>query len=171
LNKRERGIQVYNLLRTARLNVLYYEESLRNWTIGIRLHDVVVAVSGTASPIAFLKHSDRPVQTQAWFYLTLVAGVAAILKPVFRLDKQISLYTELVTHYRELVHDLQCVADDMSAERDYSNKLETKFLACRIAENSLQKKEPPPDRRKIRRLQAVVESEYDMSMVWLPEEE
>lgn len=171
MNKRERGIQVYNLLRTARLNVLYYEESLRRWTIAIRSHDIIVAVSGTASPIAFLKHSDLPVQMQSWFYLTLVAGVAGILKPVFRLDKQISLYTELVTHYRELVHDLQCVADDMAADRDYSNKLETKFLACRIAENNLQKKEPPPNRRKIKRLQAVVESEYDMTKVWLPEED
>jgi hypothetical protein len=170
LNKRERGIQVYNLLRTARLNVLYYEESLKNWTVAIRVHDLVVAVTSAASPLAFLKHSSEPLQKQAWFYLTLLAGLAGILKPIFRIDKEVTLYAELVTHYRELFQSLNDVVQDMSATRDFSPQLERRFQACRTKGNSLQDKEPPPKREKIRRLQAVVEGEYDMSKVWLPEE-
>jgi hypothetical protein len=170
VNKRERALQVYNLLRTSRLNVLYYEESLRNWTFAIRGHDVIVALTGAASPIAFLRHSKEPFQGQAWFYLTLCAGLAALLKPVLRLDKQIALYTELTTHYRELNHELKCVVDDMAYDQEFSTQLEKKFLACRMAENSLQKKEPPPRKRKVQRLQALVEQEFDMSLVWLPEE-
>jgi hypothetical protein len=171
MNKRERGIQLYNLLRTARLNVLYYEESLRNWTVAIRTHDVIVAVTSAASPIAFFKHSDEPLQKQAWFYLTIAAGVAGLLKPIFRLDKQIALYSELVTHYRELHHDLKCLVEDMVADGDFSVTLEKKFQACRKRENDLQKNEPPPRREKIRRLQAVVESEYNPSELWVPKEE
>ncbi|MCU1224231.1 MAG: hypothetical protein JWQ42_2324 [Edaphobacter sp.] len=171
MNKRERGVQLYNLLRTARLNVLYYEESLHRWTIAIRTHDVIVAVTSAASPIAYFKHSSEPIQKQMWFYFTLAAGIAGLLKPIFRLDKQIALYTELVTHYRELHHDLKCLAEDMAANRDFSLQLDKRFQACRLRENDLQKKEPVPQRGKIERLQAMVEREYDLSEIWLPQEE
>jgi hypothetical protein len=169
LDKRARVAQVYNLLRTARLNVLYYEESLSRWTSFIRGHDFIVAVSGGASPLAFLKRSSAPAGSQLWFYLTLVASVAGILKPILRLDKQVSLYSELVTHYRELFHELKCIADDIQSEKDFPPSMEKSFIRCRLREGDLQKKEPPPDRRKTKRLQAVVEKEYDINSLWFPD--
>ena len=170
-NSRERAIQVYDLLRTTRLNVLYYESSLRWRNIWIRSHDVLVALAGVSSPIAFLKHSQEPIRSQSWFYLTLVAGIAGVLKPILRLDKQVALYAELTTHYRELFSELKCIADDISSARDYSFAFEKRFLACRSKEGDLQKKEPPPSRRKIARLQALVEKQYDMAAIWLPKED
>jgi hypothetical protein len=52
-NKSERVFQIYNWFKTARLNVLYYEESLRNWKLAVRVHDILIGLSGDSSPIAF----------------------------------------------------------------------------------------------------------------------
>ena len=170
-NKHERALQIYDALRTARLNVLYYEESLKNWTFAIRGHDIVVALTGVSSPIAFLKHSSNPVYEQAWFYLTVAAGIAGVLKPILRWDTKVALFAELLNHYCELQLELKSLTEDISAERDVTPKINTKFEACRKTVADLQRKEPPPSRKKIKRLMLVVENEYDMSKVWLPAEE
>ncbi len=171
MDKRARVLQLYNLLRTSRLNVLYYEESLQRWTRLIRGHDFVVAISGAASPPAFFERSSKPTETQGWFYLTIVAGIAGLLKPILRWDKQVALYSELVTHYRELFHELKCVADDVESSREFSSETEEKFVRCRLREGDIQKKEPPPDRSKVKRLQSIVESEYRINNVWYPDDE
>jgi len=169
LDKRARVGQVYNLMRTARLNVLYYEILLSRWTKVIRLHDVLVAAAGTASPFAFLNRSSAPFRAQAWFYITIAAGVIGVLKPILRLDRQVSLYSELVTHYRELFHDLKCIADDVESAKDFNTQMDQNFVRCRLKEGDLQKKEPPPNRRRIKKLQLAVEAEYNVENWWYPD--
>jgi hypothetical protein len=63
-NKHERVSQIYNWFRTARLNVLYYEDSLRKWTLAIQFHDSLIALSGGTSPIAFWQRSADPIYRQ-----------------------------------------------------------------------------------------------------------
>lgn len=44
-NKYERVFQISCWYKTARLNVLYYEESLKNWTRAVKAHDILIALS------------------------------------------------------------------------------------------------------------------------------
>ena len=95
MNKRERALQEYSLPHISRLDVLYYEESLRKWTFAIRGHDVIAALTGAASPTAFLRQPKKPFHDRAWFYLSLCAGLGILLKPILRLDEQIALSIDL----------------------------------------------------------------------------
>ena len=170
-NKPERVLQIYNWLKTARLNVLYYEESLRKWAWAVRGHDGVIAFAGASSPIAFWQHSSEPIYQQAWFYITLFAGISAILKPVLRWDKQLVLFSELAGHYRTLYIDLKCLCEDMSATGDLSGKLNSEFEHYRHAFKALDQKEPPQDDAKVLKLQARVNEEININNFWFPPEE
>ena len=53
VDKHERAYQIYCWYKTARLNVLYYEDNLKHWNRAVKTHDILIALSGSASPIAF----------------------------------------------------------------------------------------------------------------------
>lgn len=167
-NKYERVFQIYCWFKTARLNVLYYEESLRRWTCAVRIHDLVIAFTGASSPIAYWRHSSAPLHQQAWFYLTILAGFSSMLKPIFRWDKQLVLFSELQTHYSDLYLDLKILCEDIAATGELTSKLNERFEHCRETFKMLERKEPPPDEARIHRLQAKVNLEININHCWFP---
>lgn len=170
-NKYERMIQIYNWYRTARLNVLYYDESLRKWSAAVRAHDVLIALSGSASPIAFWQRSAQPLLHQAWFYLTLFAAASAALKPVLRWESKLTLFTELHTHYCDLYMDLKCLIEDITVAEELTSRSNSVFEHCRTKFKELGKKEPPENRKKITRLEQQVKREININECWFPAEE
>lgn len=169
-DKAERMYQIYSWYKTARLNVLYYEESLKNWTFAVKGHDIIIALSGAASPIAFWQHSSEPIKKQVWFYLTLVAAISALLKPILRWENQLRLFAELQTHYCDLYIDLKCLCEDIVANRDLNPKSNSLFEHYRNSFKALERKEPPPNKAKTHRLEAIVNSEIDINKCWFPPE-
>jgi hypothetical protein len=169
-SKYERAIQVYNWFKTARLNVLYYEHSLRNWTRAVKTHDTVIALTGASSPIAFWQHSPAPFYHQAWFYLTAFAGISAVLKPVFHWDKQLILFSELKTQYCELYMDLKYLAEDIAFARDIDEEANARFEYCRAKFKTLSGKEPPQNDPKTLRIQKRVNVEININDFWFPPE-
>lgn len=170
-NKYERMIQIYNWYRTARLNVLYYEESFKLWTRAVLIHDVLIALSGASSPIAFWQRSTQPLLHQVWFYLTLFAASSAALKPILRWQNKLTLYTELHTHYCDLYIDLKCLIEDVTVAQGLNVKFNSVFEHCRIKFKELGKKEPPVDNDKVKRLEQRVIHEIYINNCWLPPEE
>jgi hypothetical protein len=171
ISKHERVIQIYNWYRTARLNVLYYEQSLKNWTLYVKGHDILIALSGASSPIAFWQRSSEPITRQAWFYLTLFAAASAALKPILRWENKLKLFTELHTQYCDLYMDLKYLCEDITAAQDLSTKSNSVFEHCRTRFKELQRKEPPENKRKIKKLQLKVIQEVDVNKCWFPTEE
>lgn len=169
-NKHERVSQIYNWYRTARLNVLYYEESLRRWTRAVQIHDVLIALSGSTSPIAFWQRSTDPLYKQFWFYLTLISGLLAILKPIIKWEKKLTLFSELHTHYCDLYMDLKILSENIAADADLSSKNDSLFQHYRDSFKGLERKEPPQDDAKVFRLQQKVNREINISKHWYPPE-
>lgn len=170
-NNYERMIQIYNWYRTARLNVLYYEESLKRWGRAVRTHDALIALSGTSSPIAFWQRSNEPLLHQIWFYLTLFAAGSAVLKPVLRWENKLTLFAELHTHYCDLYMDLKCLIEDVAFAQDLNTKSNSVFEQCRNRFKEISKKEPPENKRRIRRLEEQVKKEININDYWFPPEE
>jgi hypothetical protein len=171
LNKFERVFQIYGWYKTARLNVLYYEESLRKWTWAVRGHDIIIAMSGAGSPIAFWKRSEVPLHQQMWFYLTLFSAVSAVLKPILRWENQVKLFAELETHYCDLYMDLKYLCEDIAAAQELSLKSNSVFEHYRMKFKELERKQPPPNKKKIHRLEIKVNEEININNCWFPPEE
>lgn len=170
-SKYERMIQIYGWYKTARLNVFYYEESLRNWTWAVKGHDVLIALAGAGSPIAFWQHSSKAIYQQTWFYITLIAAISALLKPILRWENRLKLFAELHTHYCDLYMDLKCLCEDITATQDLNSKFNSLFEQYRRGFKELERKEPLPDPKKIRRLEAKVNEEIKINSCWFPPEE
>jgi hypothetical protein len=169
-NKHERVSQIYNWFRTARLNVLYYEDSLQKWTLAIQFHDSLIALSGGTSPIAFWQRSADPIYRQFWFYLTLLSGLLALLKPIIRWEKKLTLFSELHTHYCDLYMDLKVLCEDIAADGDLSNKNDSLFQHYRKYFKALERREPPQDDNKVMKLQQRIRKEIDINEYRYPEE-
>jgi hypothetical protein len=170
-NKHERMYQIYSWYKTARLNVLYYEESLKHWKMAVRIHDIIIAIGGASSPIAFWQHSEAPLQKQVWFYLTLFAAFSALLKPIFRWENQVKLFAELETHYCDLYLDMKSLLEDIAASQDLGSKHNSLFEHHRASFKELERKEPPQNRAKTIRLEKRVNEEINIDHCWFPPEE
>jgi hypothetical protein len=170
-NKYERMFQIYSWYKTARLNVLYYEESLRRWTRAIQWHDIVIAISGASSPIAFWARSPLPVYRQAWFYLTVFSALSALLKPILRWENRVKLFAELHTHYCDLYMDLKCLCEDIAAANELDSKSNLLFEHYRSTFKTLERKEPPINKKKAGRIQREVNEEININQCWFPPEE
>ena len=169
-NKTERMWQIYDWLRTSRLSQLYYEDSLRKWTRAVKAHDIVIALSGVASPIAFWQHSSSPILRQGWFWLTLIAALLAMLKPILRWENNLRLYSELHIHYSDLYLDLKCLCEDIAAADDLTPKSNSLFEHYRRTFKVLERKEPPQNTKKTQELELRVNHEIDVLKCWLPKE-
>lgn len=90
---------VYDLYRTARLNVKYYAarmhrlEQINFWM------ELFIAVTAPSSAITGLWFWDTQIGGILWKSLGMVAAVAAILKPLVLLSKKMKEYNEVLSGY------------------------------------------------------------------------
>ncbi len=113
--------ELYDLLRTARLNAKYYGElvsNLQRWNLGV---DIAIAIgtSSTLAGVAIFKTDSGRVA------LSIVAAVAVLLsivKPILNLSKRVERASKLWGGYNTLFNTLRraavriattgCVDDD-----------------------------------------------------------
>jgi hypothetical protein len=134
----------------------------------VQWHDILVALFGASSPIAFWQHSSAILLKQGWFYLTLITAILALLKPILKWEKKVNQLTELHTRYCDLYMDLKSLCEDMAAEEDLSPSMNSSFEQYRNTLKSLQRTEPPQDDAKTKKIQERVNREIDINQCWFP---
>ncbi len=118
---------VYDELRTARLNVKYHSARLariEKWNFGL---EWTLAVTAPSSSVAGLWFWDTEFGGLAWKLLGAVAAVAAVTRPLVGLTKKIKSYEEVLSGYRSLDHDLFEIKVMISQKRAYDRELQAEF--------------------------------------------
>ncbi|PYD87444.1 hypothetical protein DNF23_38475 [Pseudomonas syringae pv. pisi] len=111
---------VYDLLRTSRLNELYYGIKLRTMerlNLGV---EVAIAIVSSSSAVGGLAVWKTTVGNPFWQVLLGLAAVLTIVKPLLGLPKKIKAYEELLAGYRLLAHELRDLRMDISQSREYT---------------------------------------------------
>ncbi len=162
---------VYDRLRTARLNVKYYSQSLKRlqfWSTAIEL---VLVVSAPTSAVAALWFWKSDAGALAWRYLGAVAAVAAVLKPSLAFPSKIKKYEGLVTGYRLLEYDLQELRTTIEQERKYAAPAQAELKKAIKKERELVSQEPTlcANRKLLRACQLEVLSEFPSEAFFVPE--
>jgi hypothetical protein len=114
---------VYDLLRTASLNVKYHSAIVRRLQKVNTSMEVTLALVAPSSAIAglWLWKTDEGAYT--WKALAVIAAVVALLKLADRIRRG----EETVTGYRSLYHDLETIRI-LVRERDaYDEELRARF--------------------------------------------
>lgn len=92
---------VYNELRTARLNVLCYESQLKVLTILNTTIEYLLAIL-TSSSVAGFWFWKNETGEFIWKLLGVITVILAVGKPILNLGSKIKKKSEIVTAYREL---------------------------------------------------------------------
>lgn len=182
--------EVYNLLRTVRLNELYYSAKLRALK---RRHLWLEVATAIAAPAAaaiagMLGRSDAkwlPDAAQAaiapymgwalvaWVALTLVASVLALVRPISRLSESIATVGGCHVEFRSIGANLAELRSEIQHRRAYDAELQSWFRHARRQRMIACEHEPrdPPDTKLARKIQEQVNRELPMGGFYEPPEE
>lgn len=122
---------VYDLLRTARLNQLYYGRRLLTFERRNFWAEIVVASTSSTSAIGAFAFWKTTAGQPYWQFFLAVAAVVAIAKPFLNYAKKIKSYEELLIAYRLIAYDLRDLRLDISQARGYEKVHQARFKAIK----------------------------------------
>lgn len=162
---------VYDQLRTARLNEKYYGVRLQKYERINFWSEIIVAFTSSSSAIAGLAFWSTSEGSELWKYLLVLSAVIATTKPFLNLTKKIRAYEELLAGYRLICYDLKNLKIDINQKQEYTTKHQNEFKKTIEKQKTLAAKSPErTDKSKIKsECQAIVLIEYPTSNFYVPE--
>ena len=163
---------LYDLLRTARLNVKYYSVKLARVERTNFIIELVLAISAPTSAISGLFFLQTYYGKVAWQILTVIAAFTAIIKPMLRIPEKIRKFEEIVTGYKTLENDLQLISVQIKDKKSYSQNHKTEFKRALERKNYLSSTEfkHVEDKKLKAKLQEEVITELPKDSFFIPEE-
>lgn len=122
---------VYDFLRTARLNQLYYGRRLHTFELRNFWAEITIASTSSTSAIAGFAFWKTTAGQPYWQIFLATAAVVAIVKPFLNYAKKIKRYEELLTAYRLITYDLRDLRLDISQARGYEKSHQARFKAIK----------------------------------------
>lgn len=162
---------VYDLYKTARLNVKYYAARLNSIERQNLFIELVIAIAAPTSAVTGIWLLKTDAGQELWKYVAGVAAFAAVLKPFLKLPAKIKLMEQCLAGYRALEYDVEQIVNKIKTERVYSKpcrgmldeaQRKKKVLVCNPPENN-------QDQKLIERLYTEVNKEFPFEAFYVPE--
>jgi hypothetical protein len=161
---------VYDLYRTARLNVKYFcgrlakLQRLNFWI------EFTLAATASSSAIAAFTLWQTRFGGKIWQTLGAIAAILAILKPLLNLTEKIRKLEEVITGYRVLEHDLKKIEASINQRKTYDKELSDRFLSAldRMDQLIVKYSEPTEDKKLKARCQDEVLRELPVDHFYIP---
>jgi len=163
---------VYDLYRTARLNVKYYTCKLSRVESTSFYMETILLITAPSSAIAGLWFWETPVGQNIWQYLGVASAIIAVLKPSLSLTKKIKKYEEVLSGYKALEHDLHEIKELIAQKLKYDREMQNDFKKALKRKGVLVNKEPGEkiDKKLIACCQKEVDSELPAEKFYVPED-
>jgi hypothetical protein len=119
---------VYDLRRTCRLNVKYYQrlgEKLRTQSFRTEL---LLAITAPSSAVAGLVFWSTEFGKIIWTILGFLAAFFSVAKPLLHFTEKIQNATEIHSGYGALEHDLDKLIVQIRLKEAYDEQLKKRFL-------------------------------------------
>ncbi len=113
--------EVYNLLRTARLNSKYYSEKLHRVERLNTTMQIVIAASLPSSAIAGFQIWTVGLGNVIWNVVLVASSMLAFVQPFLKLSEKIKKYDSILNGYLMLDYDLQELRGKISNSRKYNS--------------------------------------------------
>ena len=148
---------VYDRLRSARLNVKYYEcrlQAIERVNFEIEMSLLASAPSSAIAGLWFWQTEDGKY---VWQCMGVLAAIASIAKPLLGLTKKIKDYETVLSGYRTLEHDLAEIKGSIEQKQKYDPALQAEFKKVAEREKVLVAKNP--ETRESKRIKKRCEEE------------
>lgn len=164
--------EVYDLFRTARLNVHYYEKKLTSYEFANTMFDILIAVFTPTSAVAGFFFFKDDTGKEVLGILCTVASLLAIVKPFLKLPEKIKQIESSLTTYRIMDYDLDIMRKLIRESGEYTAT--HKGIFDEIEKRKKDLKVNPPKIRKDDKLRdtlvGVVVTELPKESFFIPEE-
>lgn len=163
---------VYDQLKTARLNILYYEAKLQFAERLQLIMQITLAATVPSSTIAGFDFWDFGLGPYAWKILALFSSLVSFVQPFLGLAKKLKIFEELVTGYKTLYYDLQDIRQKIEEENNYTTNHKKLFHAANERRKRLEIKEIGIgiNKRLLRKCQEAVKKELPAKNFFIPHE-
>lgn len=131
---------VYDVYRTARLNVLYYGYRLKGLRRKNFITELVLAIS-VSSGVAGLWFWGTVAGGIIWKIIVTSAAFIAIIKPLIKLSDQIQEQSAIHAAWRELDDELQKLSIRIRHRGEYDSELQNRFLSLMEVKSDIVKGE------------------------------
>jgi hypothetical protein len=160
---------VYNELRTARLNVKCLECKIKGLRRKSTILEVIVAISGTSS-IGGFWFLQNDFGTTAWKTLGALAVVIGAVKHIFPFGERRLKKERLAAGYRMLEHELQCIRVGIKERRAYDDVAKGEFrIALRNKKELIgQSDDEPCSNRIIKKCRISIDRELPVDEFYIP---
>ena len=161
-------LDLYDLLRAARFNVLYYGRKLwwlQFWAVTF---DVVIAV-GTSSAVASLAFWSATGVKTVPLALGAVAALLSVVKPTLALPKRVERVSGLWSGYLGVFQTADQIARAVRTDEAMTNRQRTLLGNLHDRMDAFEKNDDPsPDSAKLADLQRQVNDEIPIDDWWVP---
>lgn len=161
---------VYDELRTARLNVKYYGCLLSSLQTRNTILEISLAATASSS-VAGLWFWGTSAGAETWKFLTAVTAILAVAQPFLRFTDKIRSYEEVLTGYRTLEHDLLALKIDIKQQGAYTEAHKEKLSEALDRKGALVAKTPKPkaSKRLAKKCRVEIDAELPASQFFIPE--
>jgi hypothetical protein len=153
---------VYDLYRTARLNVKYYKARSTCLKRINFLMELILSISAPSSIVAGLFFWDTTIGALIWKILGAIAAFVAVSKPLLNLTKKIEQFDEIITGYQVLEHDLSLLKISIDEKQSYDISLQKEFKKALERKKALITKYP--EHREYKKLKNRCTSEVNQEL-------
>ena len=143
MNKNNHPVwDVYDELRSARLNVKYYSSRLSQIERHHFILEAIILCSAPTSAVAGLWFWESESGQVIWKLFGVVAAFVAILKPLLSLTKKIKSFDGILSGYKGLEHDLTEIKIMISQKQKYDQTAQNEFKKALKRKGALIGKDP-----------------------------
>lgn len=163
---------VYDMLRTTRLNIMYYGRRLQffeRWNLSMEL---ILAFFAPTSAIAGLWFWNTANGKQIWLFCGILSAFVSTIKPIAGFSKRIKVYEGVLSGYRLQEHDLKALKHSIEQRQKFDSSHQSDFKRIFDREKPLisQNIESVPDERVRKECQNRVDQELPSSSFFIPED-
>lgn len=162
---------IYNSYRTSLLNRKYYGQRLTIFQRYNTIMEILIAIGAAGSGgVAGLAIWGSITGQYAWLFISGIATVLGVVKPILQFGRHIENYTKLYAGHSNVYLDLKSVVEDIEISKSLPPKIADKYdtIRQRIAElGGLD--DPTPDKALILSIQRQVNEEIPPESLWFPE--
>jgi len=134
--------------------------------------EIIIAITAPGSALSGLWFLETQTGLALWKVLSVVAAVAAFLKPFLKLSQKIKFYEQTISGYRALEYDLYDIILKVREEDSYSQNC-IKLFDSAIKKKKVLATNPPeivPDKKLVNMLYQEVIEEIPSISFYIPKE-
>lgn len=166
---RARVKAINDLYRSALMNKKYYEGRLSSYQRSNKMFEILLAVGTSTAVAGWGVWKVTNVGAVVWAALAGAAALAAVIKPILQLGREVERYSKLHFGYCSLFYDLDAMTFELRHSQVLPETAWSAFLQIRKRNNDLGlHDELKPKRTLLKKCQAEVLIEIPAGSLWLP---